>query len=108
MPAVKLDVKIEEGVNLQIVVDVSSHAGSLAGATAKMEVRAYRESPDVLLTHTPSVDTVNKQVVVDIPHGQLTGLTWYTGEYDIEMTVGTAKYRIVEGRVVVSKEVTRS
>jgi hypothetical protein len=108
MPAVKQDIKIEEGVNFQMVVDVSGHAGSLSGATARMEIREYREAVDVLLAHTPSVDTVNKQVVVDVPHADTTGLLWRTGEYDIELTVGSAKYRIVEGRVTVSPEVTRS
>jgi hypothetical protein len=108
MPAVKQDIKIEEGVNFQMVVDASGYEGSLAGATARMEVRDHREDDVVLLAHTPEVNSGTKQVIVNISYTELEPLDWRHGEYDIELTVAGERYRLTEGRVVVSPQVTRS
>lgn len=108
MAAVKQDIKIEEGATFQMVVDVSGYTGSLVGATSKMQIRSHREAATVLLESVPTVNDGTKQVIVKIGAAEVTGLAWRTGEYDIEMTVGTDVYRLVEGRVVVSPEVTRS
>lgn len=108
MPAVKQDIKIEEGATFQMVIDVSGHVGSLSGATAKMQVRASRASADVLLESVPTVNDGTKQVLVKIGPAEVTGLVWRFGEYDVEMDVGADIYRLAEGRVFVSPEVTRS
>lgn len=108
MAAVKQDIKIEEGANFQMVVDVSSYTGSLSGATARMQIRPSREDATVLIDHVPTVDAGAKRVTVNIPFTQLEPLAWRTGEYDIEMSVNAERFRIVEGRAVVSPQVTRS
>lgn len=110
MAAVRLDLCIEEGANLQLVVDVSSYPESLSGATAKMEVRAEKAaSSPVLLAHVPEVNVSTKQVVVNVPYTELEDLAWQQGYYDVELTVSaTERYRLAYGRVTVSAQVTRS
>lgn len=110
MPAVTLNLCIEEGANLQLVVDASGYTGSLAGATAKMEVRAEKAATSpVLLSHTPEVNSTTKQVIVNVPYTELEDLAWRQGYYDVELTISpTERHRVVKGHVTVSPQVTRS
>jgi hypothetical protein len=108
MAAVRQDIRIEEGANFLMTIDVSGYAGSLSGATALMQVRLSRDDDDVLLETTPSVNEGTQQVIVNVPYADTEDLAWRTGEYDVELTIGSERYRLVEGRVTVSPQVTRS
>lgn len=117
MSAFKLKLGIEQGATFDKTVTWKTGDPlapvDLTGATARMQIRAKIESPDVL----EELTTTNGGIVLGDATGDVTifieatataAYTWRTGVYDleIEFTNGTVK-RLLSGSVSVSPEVTR-
>ncbi len=116
MAAGKLNFIIEQGTTFShslTWLDESESAVNLTGFTARMQVRPNITEETVLLELT----TENGRIVITNP---LTGtiellvtaadtaaITWSSGVYDLEMVSGSVVTRLVEGKIKVSKEVTR-
>lgn len=114
MTALRQDLKVEQGADFRFVVDVAlaGAPASIAGFTARMQVREYKED-DVFLaeftTENGSI-TVNgstSQVVLSVPAADTADFEWPTGLYDLVLTGGGKSYRLMEGRLNVSPSVTR-
>lgn len=83
----------------------------LTGWTVKAQVRPVVEDSTVLYewsTAAGNASTANSSVALTVAPTVSSAWTWYNGVYDVELTSpdGTV-YRIVEGDVVISREVTR-
>jgi hypothetical protein len=86
----------------------------LTGCTARMQVRAETESPDVLLELT----TENTGITIDGAAGAIglyisaedtSAITWGSGVWDIEIIHPNGEVtRLAQGSVSVSPEVTRA
>lgn len=114
MPAIKKNLKFEQGASFQLVVDVAASGApaAIAGFTAKMQIRQYRSDLEALAEYTTEngIITVNggtSQVVVTVPAAQTETYEWTDGEYDLVLTGAGKTYRLIEGRVTVSPSVTR-
>lgn len=110
----RYDIVIEQGATFELVVEWKDPAGSainLAGYTAAMQVRKTFGGPTVL-----SLSNVSG-IAIDAALGKLTitvaRATTQTlpapmqGVYDLEVATGTVTYRLLEGSVLVTPEVTR-
>jgi hypothetical protein len=93
--------------------DPNGVAINLTGYTARMQVRAKRTNPEVLLELT----TENGGIVLGGADGSVTlqasavdtaAFTWTRGVYDVELiSAGGIVTRFIRGSVSVSPEVTR-
>ena len=84
----------------------------LMGYTAIMQIRSNVSSPTVLF----EASTANSKIVLGgdlgtitltIPAADSASWTFLTGVYDLELTAGTNVTRLLQGKVSVSREVTR-
>lgn len=85
---------------------------TLALHTARMQVRPNVNASATLLTLvSPTeivIDEVNFKTTVTIPPLSTQGATWVNGVYDVEFVSSTGEvFRVVQGDVVLEKEVTR-
>jgi hypothetical protein len=116
MSAGSYDIYIEQGATLSLPIVWKDSAGTIiniTGYTARMQVRQSVNSSTILLTAT----TENGKLVIDGSAGKVTislsatdtaAITWLTGVYDLELvSSGGVVTRLLEGSVVVSREVTR-
>lgn len=111
MPAVQKDIMIEQGVTFQFVVDVV-YGDTIAGFAAKMQIRKYVDSTEVLAEFSTddgqiTVNNATKQVVVTVPAEETLLYDWGSGVYDIELRGGGKEWRLAKGRAFVSPGVTR-
>lgn len=111
MPATTKDIRIEQGTTFRLVVTVLPGVPEdITGYTAAMQVRPYRASLEVLADLDENEITVNnitRQVVVTIPASVTETYDWREGDYDLVITGVGGKFRLVQGRAVVSPSVTR-
>ncbi len=93
------------GCNLGTPVD-------LTGFTSKMQIRSNVSSATVLF----EASTANGNIVLGgtlgtitltIPAADSAAWTFVTGVYDLELMMGVDATRLLQGKVAVSKEVTR-
>lgn len=115
MPAGKLDLTIEQGATFRHVLywtDAADQPINLTGYTARMHIRDTVSSTTPLLQLT----TENGRITIVGAEGKVTlfvtaadtaALTWITGVYDLELVNGSEVTRLVQGKIRVSKEVTR-
>jgi len=88
-------------------------AASLSGFTARMKIRASVSSATVLLELTDAnfgiiLDDAAKTIVLNITATDTALITWKTAVYDLELVSGAGVVtRLIEGRITVSREVTR-
>lgn len=107
------DIVIQQGATYRRIYAVTNAPGSIAGYTAKMQVRLSKSSEDVLVDVTAVVDGINNQVVVTITDDATRVMNWLYGRYDVELVNPSAgvndikTWRIAEGAARFSKEVTR-
>jgi hypothetical protein len=113
----KLNLKINQGETFRHTLlwkDSNEVAIDLTGYTARMHVRAKIEDTSTLIVLT----TENGRIVISNPaQGEIklyisatdtTTMTWTSGVYDLEMVnAGGDVIRLIEGKVSVTKEVTR-
>jgi len=107
--AATLNVVVPQSGHMRIVVSVEGGPVDLTGYTGAMQVRVYKEAAVTLASVNPLHITVNyltRQVVVDVPASVTALYDWDEALYDLYI-VGTDSWRICEGRMRLSKTVTR-
>lgn len=107
-----MDLVIDQGSRYQLVISVTGIT-DMTGFSARGMIRKRATdtgSPIYDMTNKLTVDVANKQVKLDIDAVTTAAFTWSWGVYDIETyNTGdtTQVYRLLEGRVALSREVTR-
>lgn len=116
MPAANYDLDIEQGVPYERVLFLKDAQGAilnLAGYTARMQVRPYVSSSEVLVELTSAntglvLDPVLGSLTIKLTELQTQSLLYSKSVYDIELVDTTLKpIRLLMGYVLVSPEVTR-
>lgn len=114
MPAIKQDLKVEQGADFRLVVDVTLAGvpASISGYTARMQVREYKSEDTMLAEYTTENGTITvngstSQVVLNVAANLTTAYDWTVGYYDLLLTGAGKTYRLMEGKVQVSPSVTR-
>lgn len=116
MTAATYNLNIEQGATFEesfVVRDSSNNLMDLTGYTARMQIRPFVSSPEVLL----DASTVNGILVITALEGridlvlsplQTEQLLYTTSVYDLEIEDASGKVtRLVQGTVNVSQQVTR-
>lgn len=116
MAAATYNFEIEQGVTLTrpfVWKTSTSTPINIAGYTARMQIRSSIKSPEVLL----ELNTENNRIVLGGIDGTVTlqltasttaGITWSKGVYDLELVSSSGVVtRLLQGEILVSKEVTR-
>ena len=126
MAAGKYSFTIEQGATTNIQVnwtDVSGSAIDLNGYHARMQIRPTVDSSDVLLSLSSSLTEDGTGILMSGSTGDLplssgsiaisisadssSLLNFEQAVYDLEMVTGSSVTRLLEGRVQLSKNVTR-
>lgn len=117
MPALRLDITIEQGADFDLVVNVVDDVfdsdgnvtgetpSDLTGWTARMQARERVDSTTTLFDITPTV--ASSAVTIHIGATATAAYDWLSGVYDLEITDGTVVRRLLRGNVTVNREVTR-
>lgn len=114
MTPAKIDLTIYQGATFrkEFVLKVNDTVFDLTGYTARMQARERCSSDSALLTLT----TENAGITIDGAAGKITlfisatdtaAITYVTAVYDLELISGPEVLRFSEGRITVSKEITR-
>lgn len=113
----KLDIIIEQGSSFERNVyyrDPDGNPVNMTGYTAAMHVRKYKGATEALLTLTSSAGyiTVGEtgHLEIHIPANETDDLNFVWGYYDLELYPegdATQAFRLLEGRIKLTKEVTR-
>jgi hypothetical protein len=109
------DIVIEQGATFSLPVVWKDSAGDpidLTGWSARMQIRKSKRATDVLHEATSTggdivLGDAAGTIVVTIEATDTAAFTWKRGVYDLELIDGTTVYRLLEGAVEVSPEVTR-
>lgn len=126
MAAGRYSFLVEQGATKQFEIIYSDSTGTpvdLTGYTAKMQIRPYAGSDEVYvtLTNTTQPDGTglnlnglsgnnpysSGSIGVTISATVTEDFTFGEASYDLELTSGAIVYRILEGKVKLSKEVTK-
>lgn len=114
MAASTLDLLIEQGTTWSYVLKLTDPEGAavdLTAATAKMQVRD-KAGGFILVVELSTdnsriaIDGAQGTITLNLTDGETRGLKGGTYAYDLELTQGSTVTRLVQGRVVVSPEVT--
>lgn len=116
--AARLDLVMEQGATFERNIyykDSDNNPIDISGWTAAMQIRQYKDSTDALLTLTSSAGNIimagpTGHLEIHIPATDMDDLTFSWGYYDLELYPGgdmTRAFRLLEGRVKLTKEVTR-
>lgn len=101
------DLKIEQGATFVQTFTALDAGFSWDGWTARAQIRsAPADSGDILLTLTPYLTVDGPSVQIAIPATQTQTLT-RNGVWDMELVSGSTVVRWLNGKVLVSLEVTR-
>jgi hypothetical protein len=80
--------------------------------SARMEIRETKDSDDVLATFTSANATItlgdDGSILLDLDEALTEVLDFSTAVFDLEITDGTDVFRVAEGPVALSTEVTRT
>lgn len=108
----KHDLEIPQGSTARLVVTVVGGPDDLTGYTGWMQIREVKADLlplDEFDESDITVDPVNRQVVVTIPAASTALYTDFSeGVYDLLLVGPGGPYRVVEGRVIINRSVTRS
>lgn len=115
MAATRLDLTIEQGADLDLVVAVDDDDGTgnltpsdLTGWTARLQAREGIDDADPVIDITPTVSEDDSTVTIHIPGSDTSGYDWLSAVYDMTITDGSATRRILQGSITVDPAVTRS
>jgi hypothetical protein len=101
------DLRIEQGSTFVQTYTVTDAGFSWAGWSARAQIRsAPADSGDLMLDLTPYLSIIGAAIRLAIPAAQTETLT-RNGVWDLEMVSGSTVVRLLNGRAVVSLEVTR-
>lgn len=114
MPANEYTLYIEQGTTFTRTVvwrDSTGTAKDVTGYTAALQIRETIDSDTVLVSLTSSagiaVGTTNGQFVITMTATQTSAIKVDKAVYDLEVTKSAVVTRLLQGDVVVSREVTR-
>lgn len=126
MPAGKYSFTIEQGATLDFEIqykDSGSMPIDLTGAEGRMQIRDEKTSPNYIINLSSSLqpdgtglnfsgsngstDPVSGSIGVYISDVSSSLLNFDKAVYDLEIQIGSKVYRVLEGNVNLSKEVTR-
>jgi hypothetical protein len=116
----KLNLKINRGETFRHILkwqDANETPIDLTGYTARMHIRSSIDAPTTLLELTTSNNKISfpnaleGEILLKLTAAETAALTWDTGVYDLELVILVSAVeevtRLVEGKVTVTKEVTR-
>ena len=116
----KLNFKINQGETFKYTLkwlDANEFPVDMTGYNARMQVRSDIDATDVLLYLSSVDETRDGTITLNTETGEITlwigatvtsAVTWESGVYDLEMWLNADEVtRLIEGRISVSKEVTR-
>lgn len=116
MSAVIYDFYVEQGATYQLDITWKQPDGTpvnLTGYTARMQFRRNKRATEILFSGTTSNGVITLggaagTISITIPAATTDDFSFNCAVYDIELESGGGiVYRLVEGSVEVSKEVTR-
>lgn len=111
MPAQVQDLVIEQNATNVMVITVVGGPETLVGYAGEMDIRERKSDIVPLAELGEEMFTVNnstRQVVLTIPSSVAADYAWTAGVYDLYVVgPGGDRWRLVEGRVRLSKTVTR-
>lgn len=112
MPAGKYNIIIEQGSTFNNIITLTDRNGvaiNLTGSSVVAQVREKKTSIDVLFSFTCAIiDAINGKIKISLTKDQTAALSFKTAVYDLEITYSdNSTKRILEGSVVLSKEVTK-
>ena len=93
--------------NLNFTVETDGVPWNLTGYTFAMQVRRSTASTTTLLNLTSATMNSSGEVSVTVPAATMSGVPSGRWVYDIELTTGTTVTRILEGRFIVTPQVTQ-
>jgi hypothetical protein len=112
----KLDLFIDQGSTFSFNIKIQDSKKSvvdLTGYTARMQIRRTLLSQDFIIELTTengriSIDAENGSITLTIDASDTAEFNFFTAVYDLEIeSSGGIVTRIVQGKVTLSKEVTR-
>ena len=109
------NINILQGSDKHIVLTLKNDDGSvinLTGYTANMQVRPRINSKNILdeLTTTNNridIEADDGRIILKFPNGVSTNYDFENAVYDVEVYAGGRARRLIQGRLLVDKEVTR-
>ena len=115
MSAGTYNITLEQGatLTLTVLVEDDSVIRNLTGYTARMKIRATKDSDTVLLDLTMgsglTIPTpANGEILISLTAAQTAAYTTVNAVYDLELVDGSGDVeRLLQGTVTLSKEVTR-
>jgi hypothetical protein len=115
MQAAQYDIAIEQGATYIRMFVWRNDDGpvNLEGYTARMQIRRNPSAEDVLFSATTentllSINAAEGKVTLVVPATTTETFDWRNARYDLELeSSGGVVYRLVQGSVTVSKEITR-
>ena len=115
MPAATHDITIEQGTTYEKTFtwkDSDGVAIDITGYSARMQIRTRKSASSTLLSITDAdyitLGDSAGTIAISIPAATTAALDFRSGVYDLELvSPGGTVYRLVEGTVELSKEVTR-
>jgi len=114
MAAGLYDITIEQGATFQLNLTWKDSNGSpinLTGYSARMQVRESYESEDVIVSLvSPTNITLGGAlgtILITIANSVTSSLSFVEGVYDLELIVGSTVTRLLQGKAIISREVTR-
>lgn len=103
------DLVIQQGATFEFKVQVVGGPSSLAGGTARMTIRPNRateEEPLVVLIGL-AIDAPTRIITIAMTAAETAALNWvHPAAYDLELDAESKTWRVIEGTVKLSKEVT--
>lgn len=107
----KKDITIDQGANYRMTIDYRNPDGTginLSGYTFSFYIKDKPGGTTILnASGYVTRDTNNAgRILVDIPASATTGLNFKQGVYDILITNGADKTRVIQGRAFLSKAVS--
>lgn len=105
----KYNIVAEQGAtyNLNFTIETNGVALNLTSYTFAMQVRRSTASNSALINLTSATMNSSGQVAVTIPATTMNNVPAGRFVYDIELTTGTTVTRILEGRFIVTPQVTQ-
>ena len=115
MAAGKYDITIEQGADLDLDIDYKDSAGSLlalgTGYSAAMKIKESVGGAEIASLDSGSgitLTSTSPNINIKIAYGTTANYDFDNAVYDLELTntLADTKSRILEGRVILSREVT--
>lgn len=113
--AARLDLTIEQGATFTYNLTWRDGTGAIkalgSGWTARMQIRETVSSSTTLasLTNTSGITlaSTGPNIVISLSATDTAALSFSNAYYDLELVNSGTVYRVLEGKVTLSKEVTR-